>query len=361
MGSLGAARGRAAALALRRADRRRAAARTCAMTYMRRRVPRPRVPEWRRPAGHHARGRRDCADTRLRVGAMGEALESGSQQALAQEFPAIDRFVIEIKRARTHNAIDIAKKTASLLRSVISQARLPAADERTVTDALVHVVKSSATRLVHAKDIMVVAGNMVRRVLHAIREESAQLEAEYKAEEEEEDEEEDEEEEEELNRQKAAKAIFSANPKNPVGRSPEGGVLRMRSLHNLLEFSVGNQGVASDREDSPQGTKKSDTFQYRLKHNVIECINELIDDLDTIKATIAEQAIEHIHANEVVLTLGYSELVLTFLKEAGKKRQFQVFVAEGAPKYQGHKLAKELAQANINTTLISDAAVIRAA
>ena len=36
------------------------------------------------------------------------------------------------------------------------------------------------------------------------------------------------------------------------------------------------------------------------------------------------QAPEHIHANEVILTAGFSHTVLLFLKEAAKKRDFQV-------------------------------------
>jgi translation initiation factor eIF-2B subunit beta len=34
--------------------------------------------------------------------------------------------------------------------------------------------------------------------------------------------------------------------------------------------------------------------------------------------------VEHIHANEVILTFGYSRTVLQFLKRAKEKREFQV-------------------------------------
>lgn len=33
---------------------------------------------------------------------------------------------------------------------------------------------------------------------------------------------------------------------------------------------------------------------------------------------------EHIHANEVILTFGWSATVFAFLREAAKKRDFQV-------------------------------------
>jgi translation initiation factor eIF-2B subunit beta len=63
-----------------------------------------------------------------------------------------------------------------------------------------------------------------------------------------------------------------------------------------------------------------------MKNAVIDSINELIEELDGISGQICEQATEHIHANEVVLTLGYSETVKEFLLEAAKKRTFQVFL-----------------------------------
>lgn len=43
-------------------------------------------------------------------------------------------------------------------------------------------------------------------------------------------------------------------------------------------------------------------------------------------SSCAAQAHEHIHANEVILTFGVSETTLLFLKEAAKKRSFQVSI-----------------------------------
>lgn len=44
------------------------------------------------------------------------------------------------------------------------------------------------------------------------------------------------------------------------------------------------------------------------------------------------QALEHIHSNEVIMTVGRSRTVEAFLKDAArKKRKFHVIVAECAP------------------------------
>lgn len=43
------------------------------------------------------------------------------------------------------------------------------------------------------------------------------------------------------------------------------------------------------------------------------------------------QALEHIHSNEVIMTVGRSRTVEAFLKDAARKRKFHVIVAECAP------------------------------
>lgn len=52
---------------------------------------------------------------------------------------------------------------------------------------------------------------------------------------------------------------------------------------------------------------------------------------DSSVDNIAAQASEHIHANEIILTIGKSKTVEKFLKSAAKSRKFQVIVVEGAP------------------------------
>ncbi len=97
---------------------------------------------------------------------------------------------------------------------------------------------------------------------------------------------------------------------------------------------------------------------------------------------------------QVILTFGMSDTTFYFLKEASKKREFQVIVAEGTwhyfqmldqrrisfsfhrsrflngffspcfvfrepgcPRYDGHLMAKKLSDSGIQTTLIADSAV----
>ncbi len=94
-----------------------------------------------------------------------------------------------------------------------------------------------------------------------------------------------------------------------------------------------------------------------LKSIVFDAINELISELETSNDNIAAQALEHIHSNEVIMTMGKSSTVEKFLKNAARKRKFSVIVAECAPFYHGQELAKKLAENGIETTVITDAAI----
>uniref|UniRef100_A0AAZ1X0Q5 Translation initiation factor eIF2B subunit beta n=1 Tax=Oreochromis aureus TaxID=47969 RepID=A0AAZ1X0Q5_OREAU len=67
------------------------------------------------------------------------------------------------------------------------------------------------------------------------------------------------------------------------------------------------------------------------EENVIEAINELLTELEGTTDNIAMQALEHIHSNEVIMTIGRSRTVEAFLKDAARKRKFHVIVAECAP------------------------------
>uniref|UniRef100_H0WY12 Translation initiation factor eIF2B subunit beta n=1 Tax=Otolemur garnettii TaxID=30611 RepID=H0WY12_OTOGA len=102
---------------------------------------------------------------------------------------------------------------------------------------------------------------------------------------------------------------------------------------------------------------ESDQQESLHKLYIIEAINELLVELEGTTENIAAQALEHIHSNEVIMTIGFSRTVEAFLKEAARKRKFHVIVAECAPFCQGHEMAVNLAKAGIETTVMTDAAI----
>ncbi|KAK1293638.1 hypothetical protein QJS10_CPB17g01796 [Acorus calamus] len=264
----------------------------------------------------------------------------------------VNDFVFKLKRRKIEGSQASARQTAELLRSVVSSQRVPYTNQAA---ALIEAVKVVGEQLISANPVELAVGNIVRRVLHIIREEdlsstAALMEGLNLSGASDDD---NDKEEREDGPPLSAAAVAAA------ARS----TLRAPSLHTLLE-DIPESAVAPHPSSSggeSEGKSKSaekSLKSRKLKHDVIEAINELIRDIDTCHEQISEQAVEHIHHNEVILTLGRSRTVMEFLCAAKeKKRSFRVFVAEGAPRYQGHALAKELVAKGIQTTVITDSAV----
>lgn len=118
------------------------------------------------------------------------------------------------------------------------------------------------------------------------------------------------------------------------------------SLHKLVTQT-------SEHENTRDYSKP----QEGLKSALLDHLQELETELETSTDNLAAQAPEHIHSQELILTLGHSRTVDLFLKKAAKERKFEVVVAECAPSCRGHILATSLAKAKIETTVIPDSAI----
>ncbi len=235
--------------------------------------------------------------------------------AVSQE---ISRLLARLRR-RQHPAqtsIDVARKTLEIMRMLV------ATSNTKDVHALIQMIKHAGAMMVAAQPHELVIGNMVRRVLVTVREE--------------------------LNSAEAAGGGKGGGGGEGGGEGgwdrPQIGGGEGPSLMKLL-----------DAPDAPDYARQ--TAAKALKGPILEGIHEVLEELSSVSAHIAEQAIEHIHANEVILTHGRDPAVEAFLKAAHKKRTFDVIVAETAPGGDGHQTAVALAEAGISTTLIADAAV----
>lgn len=92
------------------------------------------------------------------------------------------------------------------------------------------------------------------------------------------------------------------------------------SLHKLVTQNSENE-VRRDYSKPHDG----------LEEALLDHIQEIETELETSGDNLSAQAAEHIHSSELILTLGYSRSVETFLKSAAKQRKIEVIVAECAP------------------------------
>ncbi|KAI3905536.1 hypothetical protein MKX01_036445 [Papaver californicum] len=256
----------------------------------------------------------------------------------------VSEFVLKLKRRKVEGSHATARQTAE-------QQRIPHTNQAA---HLIEAVKVVGEQLISANPVELAAGNIVRRVLHIIREEDLSLATTavgglgLSA-----------DSDDDADAERDDRTLLSATAVAAASRS----TLCAPALHTLLEDipdSAAAPHTPSSGGESEGKSKSADKSvrSRKLKHDVIEAINELFEDIDMCHEQIAEQAVEHIHQNEVILTLGRSRTVMEFLCAAKeKKRSFRVFVAEGAPRYQGHVLAKELVARGLQTTVITDSAV----
>jgi len=207
----------------------------------------------------------------------------------------LEAFIRDLKQGNVSGSYNVANQTVFWLRNIIAQ------DKWNNIRELMSRLRDEGARMMGAQPVEASIGNMIRRVLKIIREEHA-----------------------------------SARGKPEEGDQQD-------SLQKMLRA----EGETDDFT----------TPSTHLKGSIIEAINELMTELEGSADNIATQALEHIHSNEVILTVGRSRTVEAFLKRAAKKRKFHVIVVECAPFFHGHELAASLGKANIQTTVITDSAV----
>ncbi|KAJ6225389.1 hypothetical protein RDWZM_003934 [Blomia tropicalis] len=204
-------------------------------------------------------------------------------------------------RKSTTGSYDLAKRTATFINDLIQ-----GSDDNLNVQELIENITIIGRKLVKIDPTETVVGNMIKRVLKLVRDEYNHIK----------------------------------------GENDE-----TQNAHESLEIIV----TAASNE--------IEEFDPKIKIKLIKdpiciAINELLSELEISGGNIAQQALEHIYSDEVIMTIGSSKTVEAFLKYASKnKRKFQTIIAECAPFYNGHDLALSLANDSINTILIPDSAI----
>ncbi|KAL7644607.1 UNVERIFIED_CONTAM: hypothetical protein RMT77_004146 [Armadillidium vulgare] len=150
--------------------------------------------------------------------------------------------------------------------------------------------------------------------------------------------------------------VLNTIPVNIIQRilkiiSEEFALLKNSSTETSKSNSHSTGNVVTNSEDS-----KNIDFE-ELRTNVIDVLVEQKAELEQCQEMIAIQGESKIHSDEIIMTCGFCPTVLGFLRKAAAKRRFHVIVAESSPVYDGHKMAKMLSSANIQTTVIQDCAI----
>lgn len=313
-----------------------------------------------------------CAELTSDPESVREWLAGNHRKQLA----VLDKFLLELRLGRraasSYSVSSAATSAASTPQPNLHLESLPVA-LRTV-DVLRHLVGS--TRWKSAAQLLVLLrglgrlfqasdphrpelGNLVRRVMAAVREETLRDASTTAG-----------------SSSTTPDAAATTNPDRAptaAAAAASGGRLSLQSMLWALPQHVkskpsfgGTRGDHQRQESFGSGTDLLDSeypspfYSTRpdLKQAIMEAIQEIMTELEDVHRNINEQATNHIHADEIILTCGRSRTIEEFLKcAAAKHRKFQVLVCEGAPHGGGRDQAYRLAQAGIDTVAIHDSAL----
>ncbi|KAL8822647.1 MAG: hypothetical protein Q9191_006619 [Dirinaria sp. TL-2023a] len=170
-----------------------------------------------------------------------------------------------------------------------------------------------------------------------------------------------------------SQASSAANTERPL----------LKSMFSLLSHPRSNASspTATPGSQSPSGTSISASQSFEdatrdLRAEAGEAIEEIMEELDTVDDQIAGYGLDHIYANEVILTHTSSVTVQKFLLKAAGKRKFTVIFVEsfpnahesvhatvaGSPKGDAggsgpDRIHKSLTAAGITVVLVPDSAI----
>lgn len=161
-----------------------------------------------------------------------------------------------------------AMETANICRLIIQQHR----DKNAAS--LLSTLRKYGVRMAQAKPSELVIENVVRRVLHIVREEYGQRLAEQ--------------EQEEV--QKLEKVDLAMSMQ-----------FKLKRTASTLLSNINQPGMYRMLEDTAAEEAEMSKEDASLKKVVLEEIEQLIDEFQDLYITVAEQAIEHIHAKYPLL------------------------------------------------------------
>ncbi|KZV65917.1 nagb/rpia/CoA transferase-like protein [Peniophora sp. CONT] len=227
----------------------------------------------------------------------------------------VEALAARLRRRQVVGSRQAALETVVVLRQVIAKARFQNIQQ------LVGIIRNVGRTLVQAQPKEHSVGNIIRRLLHHVREE------------------------------------YQNAKKND-------GTVKSRSLtiaNFVLQGQPRKQTAATKavsnlvlKENDPEDP---DSFAKTLKPVLMEAIQDILDELDTVYESVARSAKDHIHSDEIILTIGMSKTVEMYLKQAAHYHKFSVIVAETGPSYGGHEMANSLSSIGISTFLVPDSSI----
>lgn len=222
--------------------------------------------------------------------------ESHMKELDEKHIEATGKFISDIRNGKLKGSYNIAVATMIMLEQIITDSENATAFE------LCGVLRAVGRRLALALPMELVAANIVRRVLRAVRDENR-------------------------------------------AHADQSGETAGESLQRLVQ--------AAPLRRSTLGPNYQD-----LREPLRDHIAELRAELESTSSSICSQARELVHADELVLTYGASALAERFLRPSpALSATYRLIIAEGRDVAESHAMAQRLSAAGVPVTLISPASI----
>lgn len=238
---------------------------------------------------------------------------------LLENLESIVEFKKKLKKKSYPNSTKIAIETAKLFEGIIIGA-LKGNNIKSFSE-LLKTLRELGKGFISIDPLQFSVGNIIKRVLHIVREEYNKF---------------------------YAKESFEVNDTETKKKR----LRTMTSLNTLIDYTVDkiahtpkisakSQSFSEKEDEDGSGNfnlveekSSSNLVNEELKEhvgNVLQNIDELINELESISDLIKDQSHEHINDNDIILTANHSDQLEEFFIEAAKKKTFHVIVAESAP------------------------------
>lgn len=184
----------------------------------------------------------------------------------------VKKFVNDLKNKELNSSAQVALASIRLIKKLIGESKWSSAED------LLKILRQEEKNVFERIPTETVVKNIWKRVIKIIKDESVSLEQTSHA---------------QIDSLQVQLTILKKiNPKQKK--------IKKKILKGNLFATIRSQNLSIS--------------ECELKPIMIEAISEIINEIETSVSNIAAQSLEHIHANEVILTLGKSQTVEAFLK-----------------------------------------------
>jgi translation initiation factor eIF-2B subunit beta len=220
----------------------------------------------------------------------------------------IVEFKKKLRKKSYPNSTIIAMETARIFKDVIKG--LYSGKTLMNFSDLLKVLKSLGKSFISVEPLQFSVGNIVKRILHIVREEYNKfpnlhlLQAEEK--------------------QKKLMSMTSLNFLIDYTNQ------KITHIHKAWSKTIDIEDEEADLNLYQHDSSNNEEIREYVKA-ILTSITELIDEIESVSDFIKEQSFEHINDGDVILTANHSDQLEEFFIEAAKEKNFHVVIAESAP------------------------------